>query len=49
MSFTSHVRPVPGNLGGEPNTKKQSKLNALRADDSVQTAPLGYLPPASGF
>ncbi|MBM0204224.1 inositol-3-phosphate synthase [Micromonospora sp. STR1s_5] len=32
------------NLVENPNTKKQSKLNALSADDKVQVAPLGYLP-----
>jgi myo-inositol-1-phosphate synthase len=32
------------NLVENPNTKKQSKLNALSAADKVQLAPLGYLP-----
>ena len=32
------------NLVENPNTKKQSKLNALSADDKVQVAPLGYMP-----
>ncbi|MFG3554476.1 inositol-3-phosphate synthase [Micromonospora sp. NPDC047557] len=32
------------NLVDNPNTKKQSKLNALSAADSVEVAPLGYLP-----
>ena len=32
------------NLVENPNTKKQSKLNALSAADNVQMAPLGYLP-----
>lgn len=32
------------NLVENPNTKKQSKLNALSAADKVQMAPLGYLP-----
>lgn len=32
------------NLVDNPNTKKQSKLNALSAADIVQMAPLGYLP-----
>ncbi len=31
------------NLVENPNTKKQSKLNALSAADNVQMAPLGYL------
>ena len=31
------------NLVENPNTKKQSKLNALPAADKVQLAPLGYL------
>jgi myo-inositol-1-phosphate synthase len=31
------------NLVENPNTKKQSKLNALSATDKVQVAPLGYL------
>lgn len=31
------------NLVERPDTKKQSKLNALGADERVQTAPLGYL------
>ncbi|GLZ58675.1 MULTISPECIES: inositol-3-phosphate synthase [Micromonospora] len=31
------------NLVENPNTKKQSKLNALPAADKVQVAPLGYL------
>jgi myo-inositol-1-phosphate synthase len=31
------------NLVENPNTKKQSKLNALQAADKVQMAPLGYL------
>ncbi|MGB6457328.1 MAG: hypothetical protein WBH47_22895 [Streptosporangiaceae bacterium] len=31
------------NLAENPNTKKQSKLNALSAADNVQIAPLGYL------
>ncbi|MCX4387151.1 inositol-3-phosphate synthase [Micromonospora peucetia] len=31
------------NLVENPNTKKQSKLNALTAADKVQLAPLGYL------
>jgi myo-inositol-1-phosphate synthase len=31
------------NLVENPNTKKQSKLNALTAADKVQMAPLGYL------
>jgi myo-inositol-1-phosphate synthase len=31
------------NLVENPNTKKQSKLNALSAADKVQLAPLGYL------
>ena len=31
------------NLVENPNTKKQSKLNALSAADKVQMAPLGYL------
>ncbi|REF94787.1 myo-inositol-1-phosphate synthase [Asanoa ferruginea] len=31
------------NLVDNPNTKKQSKLNALSAADKVQLAPLGYL------
>ena len=31
------------NLVQNPNTKKQSKLNALSAADNVQMAPLGYL------
>ncbi|MGC4759562.1 inositol-3-phosphate synthase [Micromonospora trifolii] len=32
------------NLVENPNTKKQSKLNALSGADSVAVAPLGYLP-----
>ncbi|MBQ1017262.1 inositol-3-phosphate synthase [Micromonospora sp. D93] len=32
------------NLVENPNTKKQSKLNALSAADTVEVAPLGYLP-----
>ncbi|KAB1924802.1 inositol-3-phosphate synthase [Micromonospora noduli] len=32
------------NLVENPNTKKQSKLNALSDADSVEVAPLGYLP-----
>ncbi|MET8366409.1 MULTISPECIES: inositol-3-phosphate synthase [unclassified Micromonospora] len=32
------------NLVENPNTKKQSKLNALSGADSVEVAPLGYLP-----
>jgi myo-inositol-1-phosphate synthase len=32
------------NLVENPNTKKQSKLNALPSADKVQMAPLGYLP-----
>ncbi|MET8085466.1 inositol-3-phosphate synthase [Micromonospora sp. NPDC005237] len=32
------------NLVESPNTKKQSKLNALSGADSVEVAPLGYLP-----
>lgn len=32
------------NLVENPNTKHQSKLNALSADDKVQVAPLGYMP-----
>ncbi len=32
------------NLVENPNTKKQSKLNALSEADSVEVAPLGYLP-----
>ncbi|WP_327043218.1 inositol-3-phosphate synthase [Micromonospora ureilytica] len=32
------------NLVENPNTKKQSKLNALSAADRVEVAPLGYLP-----
>ncbi|WP_030489247.1 inositol-3-phosphate synthase [Micromonospora chokoriensis] len=32
------------NLVENPNTKKQSKLNALPAVDTVEMAPLGYLP-----
>ncbi len=32
------------NLVENPNTKKQSKLNALAEADSVEVAPLGYLP-----
>lgn len=32
------------NLVENPNTKKQSKLNALSSADNVQMAPLGYLP-----
>ncbi|MET8358474.1 inositol-3-phosphate synthase [Micromonospora sp. NPDC005171] len=32
------------NLVENPNTKKQSKLNALSAADKVEVAPLGYLP-----
>jgi len=32
------------NLVENPNTKKQSKLNALSAADNVALAPLGYLP-----
>ncbi|MEV0716545.1 inositol-3-phosphate synthase [Asanoa sp. NPDC050611] len=32
------------NLVENPNTKKQSKLNALSGVDKVQLAPLGYLP-----
>ncbi|MEV4347793.1 inositol-3-phosphate synthase [Actinoplanes sp. NPDC049596] len=32
------------NLVEHPDTKKQSKLNALGADDRVAVAPLGYLP-----
>ncbi|MFE9194116.1 inositol-3-phosphate synthase [Micromonospora sp. NPDC007208] len=32
------------NLVENPNTKKQSKLNALSAAGSVEVAPLGYLP-----
>ncbi|MGI5522224.1 inositol-3-phosphate synthase [Micromonospora sp. CA-259024] len=32
------------NLVDNPNTKKQSKLNALSAADKVEVAPLGYLP-----
>ncbi|MGW4679188.1 inositol-3-phosphate synthase [Micromonospora taraxaci] len=32
------------NLVENPNTKKQSKLNALSGVDSVEIAPLGYLP-----
>ena len=32
------------NLVENPNTKKQSKLNALSAADKVALAPLGYLP-----
>ncbi|SNT30700.1 myo-inositol-1-phosphate synthase [Asanoa hainanensis] len=32
------------NLVENPNTKKQSKLNALSGADKVQLAPLGYLP-----
>jgi myo-inositol-1-phosphate synthase len=31
------------NLVENPNTKKQSKLNALQSADKVQVAPLGYL------
>ncbi|MEU5908120.1 inositol-3-phosphate synthase [Micromonospora sp. NPDC047467] len=31
------------NLVENPSTKKQSKLNALSADDKVELAPLGYL------
>ena len=31
------------NLVDNPNTKKQSKLNALQSADKVQMAPLGYL------
>lgn len=31
------------NLAENPNTKRQSKLNALSAADNVQMAPLGYL------
>jgi len=31
------------NLVENPNTKKQSKLNALQSADKVQMAPLGYL------
>jgi myo-inositol-1-phosphate synthase len=31
------------NLVENPNTKKQSKLNALSGTDNVQLAPLGYL------
>ncbi|MFD1368323.1 hypothetical protein [Actinoplanes sichuanensis] len=31
------------NLVERPETKKQSKLNALGADERVQVAPLGYL------
>ncbi|MBG6103478.1 myo-inositol-1-phosphate synthase [Micromonospora vinacea] len=32
------------NLVENPNTKKQSKLNALSGADNVEVAPLGYLP-----
>ncbi|MET7371671.1 inositol-3-phosphate synthase [Micromonospora arida] len=32
------------NLVENPNTKKQSKLNALSGADGVEVAPLGYLP-----
>ncbi|MET8279625.1 inositol-3-phosphate synthase [Micromonospora sp. NPDC005174] len=32
------------NLVEHPNTKKQSKLNALASADRVEVAPLGYLP-----
>ncbi|MEU4528802.1 inositol-3-phosphate synthase [Micromonospora ureilytica] len=32
------------NLVENPNTKKQSKLNALSTADRVEVAPLGYLP-----
>ncbi|WP_431948060.1 inositol-3-phosphate synthase [Micromonospora marina] len=32
------------NLVANPNTKKQSKLNALSDADKVEMAPLGYLP-----
>ncbi|MET7946255.1 inositol-3-phosphate synthase [Micromonospora sp. NPDC005324] len=32
------------NLVENPNTKKQSKLNALSGADRVEVAPLGYLP-----
>ena len=32
------------NLVANPNTKKQSKLNALSTADKVEMAPLGYLP-----
>ncbi|MEU8184095.1 inositol-3-phosphate synthase [Micromonospora sp. NPDC049044] len=32
------------NLVENPNTKKQSKLNALAGADRVEVAPLGYLP-----
>ncbi|WP_328849718.1 inositol-3-phosphate synthase [Micromonospora zamorensis] len=32
------------NLVENPNTKKQSKLNALPSADKVEMAPLGYLP-----
>ncbi|TNH30090.1 inositol-3-phosphate synthase [Micromonospora orduensis] len=32
------------NLVDNPDTKKQSKLNALSGADSVEMAPLGYLP-----
>ncbi|MEO3773155.1 inositol-3-phosphate synthase [Micromonospora sp. B9E7] len=32
------------NLVENPDTKKQSKLNALSGADSVEVAPLGYLP-----
>jgi myo-inositol-1-phosphate synthase len=32
------------NLVANPNTKKQSKLNALATADKVEMAPLGYLP-----
>ncbi|GAA1867456.1 inositol-3-phosphate synthase [Asanoa iriomotensis] len=32
------------NLVENPNTKKQSKLNALSASEKVRLAPLGYLP-----